>query len=85
MLRGQGRSSSLGRGLVGRVCGIENWGAAHPAVRSGRRSAVERMRLSATSWTSSGMGAVMMLPEEVSLIAPPLRAHGAEGIFLVVS
>ena len=32
-----------------------------------------------------GMGAVMMLPEEVSLTAPPLRARGAEGIFLVVS
>jgi hypothetical protein len=32
-----------------------------------------------------GLGAVMVLPEEVSLIAPPLRAHGAEGIFLVVS
>ena len=33
----------------------------------------------------AGLGAVMVLPEEVSLIAPPLRAHGAEGIFLVVS
>lgn len=30
---------------------------------------------------TSAWGAVMMLPEEVSLTAVPLRAQGAEGIF----